>query len=938
MRGVLVAIDLETTGLDSSNDQIIEIGAVKFQDQQILDTYTTLIDPGNPIPAKVTALTGIRQEDVAGAPTIQRVLPALSEFVGASPLIGHNIEFDLRFLNQQGVFQDNPGLDTYELASVLLPTAPRYNLNALMQLLRLEPEGNYHRALADAFAAARLYMALWERLLHGLPLEVLREIVAMIQGLPWRAAPAFAAAFQEREASAVIGGATAPIDLFATIFTPPPLRKPPTPQAPLQPVDQEGLIALLDHEMRDTTHEEPKQILRAVYDAFDTDSPLMIEATSAVRSSLAWLLPAAAWALQNRERVVVSVNSDSRQRQLLERALPGVQSALGSSIAVASLRDRGHYLCPSRLKTLRRRRPAGVDELRVVAKTLVWVLESKGDPDTRISLRGLAEFSAWSRLSAEDEACTPERCATQMKGVCPFYHAWRAAESADLVIVDHAFLLADAAQRTTGDHHVLPSYNRVILDEVYDLEERVTYGLHQRLDSHLIKQRLTDLGTLQRGLLGDVVGSARMALPAEFSKKITRQVAVFADVLGKMNIHVDGLFQSLTTLAYAVNGSQQGDFNIQVRLTDGLRQREEFGPLRQAWRVLSEFTATLSEEISRFARSLATLQGKYDMQDLPDLLLEMEASAQHLADLHRQLQASLAEPDSNTVYWLDVSRDGSRVTVHSAPLSVGPLLQQHLWDACKTVVMLSPTLRAGDGLDFLRARFHAETSRVGELFAGDYSDRRESTLILLPDDMPEPQDRDRYQKAVERAIIEVASLLEGRLLVLFTSFTQLRQSAQNIAARLALGDIAVFDQSDGTSTQALLEGFLGVERSVLLGSRDFWDEAALMDADLAGLIIVRLPFAVPSDPVFSSRSEKLRDAFSQYTLPDAILRFRQGFERLGPARSQRTVVVVLDRRVTSKDYGQVFLDSLPPCTVERAPLAELAASIKTWLARTPDAS
>src|SRR5258708_6766897 len=198
MRGVLVAIDLETTGLDPSSAEIIEIGAVKFQDDNILETYSTLVDPGSMIPAKITAITGITQDNILGAPKLREVLPKLKEFVGEAPLVGHNIEFDLKFLQKAGALKESRSIDTYELASVLLPTTPRYNLNALMQELNLTPEGDYHRALADSLATARVYIALWDKLLHKLPLAVLQDIVHAGQELPWKGLAVFADALTVR--------------------------------------------------------------------------------------------------------------------------------------------------------------------------------------------------------------------------------------------------------------------------------------------------------------------------------------------------------------------------------------------------------------------------------------------------------------------------------------------------------------------------------------------------------------------------------------------------------------------------------------------------------------------------------------------------------------------------------------------------------------------
>src|SRR5260221_2222618 len=209
MRGVLVAIDLETTGLDPASAQIIEIGAVKFQGHEIIETYSTLVDPESQIPAKITSITGITQENIAGAPKLRDVLPRLKQFVGSAPVVGHNIDFDLHFLHKAGVLEANPAIDTYELASVLLPTAPRYNLNALMQQLQLEPDGDYHRALADALATVRVYGALWDKLLERLPVRLVREIAAAGHSLPWKGHLPFADAVEARAQEVIDEGAAA---------------------------------------------------------------------------------------------------------------------------------------------------------------------------------------------------------------------------------------------------------------------------------------------------------------------------------------------------------------------------------------------------------------------------------------------------------------------------------------------------------------------------------------------------------------------------------------------------------------------------------------------------------------------------------------------------------------------------------------------------------
>ena len=191
--------------------------------------------------------------------------------------------------------------------------------------------------------------------------------------------------------------------------------------------------------------------------------------------------------------------------------------------------------------------------------------------------------------------------------------------------------------------------------------------------------------------------------------------------------------------------------------------------------------------------------------------------------------------------------------------------------------------------------------------------------------MPEPSQRHDYQRMVERGVIGLADELQGRMMVLFTSYAQLRETSRAITPRLSLGDIVVYDQSFGGSRDLLLESFKQAERAVLLGTRSFWEGVDIPGADLSALVIARLPFAVPSDPVFSARAETYSNSFEQYAVPDAILRFRQGFGRLIRSRNDRGVVAIFDRRIISKRYGRRFLESLPDCEVQSGPLERAAA-------------
>jgi DNA polymerase-3 subunit epsilon/ATP-dependent DNA helicase DinG len=258
------------------------------------------------------------------------------------------------------------------------------------------------------------------------------------------------------------------------------------------------------------------------------------------------------------------------------------------------------------------------------------------------------------------------------------------------------------------------------------------------------------------------------------------------------------------------------------------------------------------------------------------------------------------------------------------------LVDQYLLQSKRTVVLTSATLQTGGSFDYIRERLHAWNA--SELAVGSPFDFQSSTLLCLPTDIPEPG-QPYHQRQVEAALTLVCLALDGRTLVLFTSYNQLNSTARSIARPLADANISVFAQGQGTSRRQLLENFRTNARSVLLGTSSFWEGVDVVGEALSCVVIVKLPFSVPTDPVIAARSETFEEPFGQYAVPQAILKLRQGFGRLIRSKTDCGVVLVLDRRIQTKFYGQAFLDSLPQCAEWRGCVAELPGVVKAWLAR-----
>jgi ATP-dependent DNA helicase DinG len=934
MRDVVVAIDLETTGLDVAEDRIIEIGAVRMQAGEVLEEYGTLINPSIVIPDYTTLLTGIHPEDVVGAPRIEDVLPDLLRFVGDAPIIGHSVGFDLSFLNKHGLFTSNTPLDTYDLAAVLLPREPRYNLTSLTQAFGIVLE-DAHRALDDARASGILYWELYRRAV-ALPLTVLDAINQAASGIDWRAKAAFDAALSEKrhllrenqnldDNLALTRGPQSDISHLH------PLR----PNDEVVPLDIEDIGkmfgqggALSQAMPRFEFRPQQQDMAQRVANAFNENQHLLIEAGTGTGKSIAYLIPAFEWAANNNERVVISTDTIALQDQLLTKDIPALQNALGVNLNAAVLKGRANYLCPVSVEAMKRRGPTNIEELRVLAKILVWQLETESGDKTEISLRGAAENSIWRRLSsAEGEGCRGNMCKDELGYDCPFYRAYKKAEAAHLLIVNHALLIADAK----AENRVLPDYEYIVIDEGHHLEDAVTNSMSFSLDEAALIRRLNDLGNEKRGLLVDMVTSLTNSnVPKKTVKRIQSYAENVNQAANEMRSHVQALFRALDSYAQST-GQIQGSYVTHLRINPDNRDGAAFGRIRAAWEVLQQFMDVIAEATGELSEFLSKLEN-YDIDNYVDLLRNTQTVARYLNETRASLSGFIQEPSPNTIYWLSVSQDGRQPSLNSAPLHVGPLITKNLWHSRRSVIVTSATLRTNGSFEHLQERIHADEADTHEV--GSPFNYKEAALIYLPTDIPEPREYRRYQSAFEQAVIDMAAALDGRVMVLFTSYSQLRQTSKAITPRLALGNITVYDQSDGTSRKALLEGFKATEKSVLLGTRSFWEGVDVPGDALSGLVIARLPFPVPSDPIVASRSEMYSDPFNEYTIPEAILRFRQGFGRLIRTTTDRGIVAIMDNRITTKSYGAAFLDALPECTIKSASLTELPTIARDWLDQT----
>jgi DNA polymerase-3 subunit epsilon/ATP-dependent DNA helicase DinG len=498
------------------------------------------------------------------------------------------------------------------------------------------------------------------------------------------------------------------------------------------------------------------------------------------------------------------------------------------------------------------------------------------------------------------------------------------SQSAHVLVVNHALLLSDVA---TGSK-VLPEYSHLIIDEGHHLESATTNALSFKLNQFDMDRMMKEIGGTNTGVLGRLLGEMKDALrPSDFGllqKSVSRatDMTFRIEQMNRQFYTILGEFAQLQR-----EGQPQSNYSWQARVLPTTRTLPGWDEVEIAWDTIDETLSLLIASLAEIYKAAADLYAD-GHENLQDVMADMSNVARRLTEAEANISGMIGKPIQGMVYWIEVQPNGNRLSLNAAPLSVGPLVEKYLWHEKRCLILTSATLTAHGEFQYLRNTLGAD--EADEMQLGSPYDYESAALLYIANDIPEPNAHG-YQQALDRAILATAKATGGRMLVLFTSYTALKKTAQAITGPLAREEIYVYEQGDGASPNALLESFKATERAVLLGTRSFWEGVDVPGDSLSVVVLTKLPFDVPTDPLIAARSEMYEDSFNQYYLPEAILKFRQGFGRLIRTASDRGVVAILDRRVLTKQYGRLFLESLPPCTARQGPVTNLAREAGKWL-------
>jgi ATP-dependent DNA helicase DinG len=652
-----------------------------------------------------------------------------------------------------------------------------------------------------------------------------------------------------------------------------------------------------------------------IADGYNDGGVQILEAGTGVGKSFAYLVPALAWARANGERTVVSTNTINLQEQLVGKDLPLLRKALTTddySPTFALLKGWRNYLCLARLhqavgaqRTLIE--PEKHEELLAIAE---WAGHTADG--TLSDLPVMPSGEVWDEVSAEPDLCTRLKCPHFDR--CFLFRARRRAAEADVVVVNHHLLAADLSVRQAQDNWqdaaVLPPYRRLILDEAHHLEDVAANHLGIQVTSRAVRRLLARFERNGRGLAPTLSHElqSRSDLLSRASLDLLRERLLPA--IGDARRATETLFLRLYQRIEDIPGGQ-------LRLDDTFTQdpvwdqglRFDLDTALGAFRSLRETVETIADRLSQAEESERRAQ----------LLQELRGVMRRLDSISDGLNRTLrpAPGGAPTVRWMERSARGQHVGLSAVPLDLAPLLRELLFDRLQTVVLTSATLAAAGEFTFLESRLglSGESSpvTVREILASPF-DYPSQCVFGVPNDLPEPrEDEPAHSAAVVQVVTDLAYASDGGMFVLFTSHVALRRAAQEL--RLGLGERWPILVQGESPRDVLLCRFRELENAILLGTDSFWEGVDVPGRALRTLVLNKLPFKVPSEPITAARLERLAeeglDGFMNYLVPHAALKLKQGFGRLIRSRQDTGIVVLLDSRVVTKRYGPLLLSGLP---------------------------
>ncbi|RDI43020.1 ATP-dependent DNA helicase DinG [Falsibacillus pallidus] len=928
-----VVVDLETTGnAPKRGDRIIQLSAVVMQDDVILEQFTSFVNPLHPIPPFITELTGIDDQMVKDAPLFEEIAEKVSSLLEGAVFTAHNVSFDLGFL--QNELEEagyapfiGPSLDTVELSKVVYPTADSYKLTELSEGFSLSHD-QPHRADSDAYATALLLNRLTAKL-RDLPIVTLESLLNLSYHLKSDVSKVINEIIGEKRHH--IENLPPHLEVFRGMA----LLKKNSSQLP----DVSGSIAYpkVESEKEELlSNVNPLfekrsgqfQMMDAIMESFLEERHAVIEAGTGIGKSIAYLMPCIFFSLQTNNKVVISTYTNQLQDQLMNKEITALEKGYGSSFRTALLKGRSHYIHLLKFEYSLKEQEYQYDSVLSKMQMLVWLTETEtGDLEELNLTSGGRLFS--NRIKHDGWYMSKEKDPWIERDF--YLHARKRADDANIIITNHSMLMSDAMNQ----NDLLPQYDFLVIDEAHHLEKAAKNHSGISLDYIGLKFLIGQLGTSERKQLFSKLESVLQKLsisPAVHAFEIDHH-------LSNLDQDLDDLFSVLSQIVSKKDKSRQHMQKVTIRMNEELsKQRIWQSAVHCAERVRSELKH-IRVELEKRLQLLSSEEKKLSTEEKA-FLEEMHSFLLEWAAMEDNLVKIIIRPSTEIVAWMeaDLKSIPNSILLSGKPVSLQKPLNERLFTQKKSIVMTSASLSVDGSFDYFMNEIGLEEQGVLKLQLSSPFQFEKMAKLVVPRDIPDIKTvpMQHYIDAISNYIIGLAQATKGRMLILFTSYDMLKRTYNLIKDSGILEDFILMAQGiSGGSRTRLTKNFQKFDKAILFGTNSFWEGVDIPGEDLSCLVIVRLPFSPPDEPLVQAKNEQLKsngvNPFTASALPEAILRFKQGFGRLIRGNEDRGIVIVFDRRIVTTSYGKSFISSIPRIPLIQAELDEITDLIEEWL-------
>lgn len=918
-----VVIDLETTGNSpKKGDRIIQFAAVVLERGEIVETFSSLINPKMNIPVFIEELTGINENMVKDAPSFEEIAPKIQQLLEDSFFVAHNVLFDLSFLQEELIMANQEGflgsvIDTVELARFLYPTFDSYKLNDLANYLGFKHD-RPHQADSDAEVTARILQHLLEKM-EELPFQTSKQLLELSEGLKSDIHLLFEEIMDKNSTS--LRHLPSHLELVNGLV----IKKLGNKTLNHFNKNTEGRLFPMsfiekEEQLRKVFSPYQKRIgqlnmMDEVYEAFTNHCHLLLEAGTGIGKTMGYLYPAAYFAKETGNKVLISTFTNQLQTQLLINDIPLLKKLLPFEINISLLKGKSHYLSLSKFEESLHDNEDNYDSCLTKMQILIWLLETEtGDVD-ELNLSSGGQIY-WKRIRHSHETMSENELWREKD----FYsRALNMAGDADIIITNHALLLADI------HGNIFPKIDYIILDEGHHFQKVAIKYFGAQLDYFRIRLLLNQFGLLEQKQLlfqlSTYLKNKGMYSGFEnLNETISNLFFEMDEFFKTIRIYVKGIMKEepLFRISIKINNKEQAFKNL-------FHSAERFSLL------LKDFIDVIKVSYKVFELDQS--------ENSKRLFEEIHQATEELSLVREQIKRFFINSESDDISWIEIDFRSyqNSTTLYLQPLFVAKEIQELFFLNKKSVILTSATLSIENDFQYMLNELGLNESTKSLSIPSPFNYRNQ-VKVLVPEDLPEINSVpiDDYIAAITEQIISIAEVTKGRILVLFTSHDMLRKTYALIKESGLLDEFVLLAQGvTGGSHSRLTRNFQKFDKAILFGTNSFWEGIDIPGEDLSCLIMVRLPFTPPDEPFLQAKSEKLKaiggNPFMQLSLPEAVLRFKQGFGRLIRTSHDKGVLVIFDKRIITTKYGKVFLSSIPEVPLEKGNIEKILHSIRDWL-------